>query len=202
MFNHEEIEMLQRQDGFNLIEVTLVMAILGMLLAMVLPMSRDWWSAVQVELAASEIATTLQLGRSLAVRNHAKVAVRFYPDEGRLTHAIYQDGDRDGVRSDDIERGTDPMLRDIRGGPLGGVRAGFPKGWSPREPGSRRRLDRLHDPIRFGRSNMASFNAFGGASPGTIYLTDGRRHLMAVRVNNRTGKVKILRYDRQEEVWY
>lgn len=203
MFNNEETEMIRRQDGFNLLEVMLVMAVLGMLLAMILPMSRQWWSALQVELAASEVATTLQLGRSLAVRHHARVAVRFYPDdEGRLTHAIFRDGDRDGVRSDDIERGIDPMLRGVKGGPLGGVQAGFPKGWRPREPGSRKRLDRLHDPIRFGRSNMASFTALGGASPGTIYLTDGRRHLMAVRVNNRTGKVKILRYDREQETWY
>lgn len=195
--------MTRRQDGFNLIEVLLVMTIAGLLSTLALTMGRQWWSALQVELAASEVATTLQLGRSLAVRNNARVAVRFYPDDkGHLTHAIYQDGDRDGVRSDDIDRGTDPMLREAKGGPLGGVRAGFPKGWTPREPGSRKRLDRLHDPIRFGRSDMASFTAYGGASPGTIYLTDGRRHLMAVRVNNRTGKIKILRYDREQEIWF
>lgn len=193
----------RRQSGFNLLEVTVVMALSVLIIALAAPLTRQWWSELQVDLAAAEVATTLQLARSLAVRHGARVAVRFHPDDdGRLSHAIYRDGDGDGVRSDDIHRGIDLMMRERRRGPLGGVRAGFPRGWTPKAPGSRKRLDRLHDPIRFGRSDMASFTAFGGASPGTIYLTDGRRYLVAVRVNNRTGKIKILRYDRQHEVWF
>lgn len=191
------------EAGFNLLEALLVLTISGLLLAFAVPLARSWWGELQVEMAASEVAATLQLARSLAVRHGARVAVRFYPDsEGNLRHAIYRDGDGDGVRSDDIRRGVDKMLRAARSGPLGGVRAGIPEGWSPRRPGSRRALDRLDDPVRFGRSNMASFTAHGGASPGTIYLTDGRFHLMAVRVNNRSGKIKVLRYDNRTEVWF
>ncbi len=191
------------EAGFNLLELLIVMAIMVLMLALAVPLARSWWSELQVEMAASEVATTLRLARSLAVRHAARVAVRFYPDaDGNLRHAIYRDGDGDGVRSDDIDRGVDKMLRSARSGPLGGVRAGIPEGWSPRRPGSRKALDRLDDPVRFGRSNMASFTAHGGASPGTIYLTDGRFHLFAVRVNNRSGKIKILRYDTRAEVWF
>lgn len=195
--------MTQKSAGFHLVEAMIVMAIASLLLTLAVPMGRSWWRELQVEMAAAEIATTLQLARSLAVRHSCRVAVRFYPDdEGLLTHAIYRDGDEDGVRSDDIARGIDVALRGVRSGPLGGVLAGFPEGWRPRQPGSRKRLDRLHDPIRFGRSNMASFTAHGGASPGTIYLTDGNSYLFAVRVNNRAGKIKVLRYDRDAEVWF
>lgn len=195
--------MYKKSAGFNLVEVIIVMAVMSILMTLAIPMGRDWWRELQVEMAAAEIATTFHLARSLAVRNRARVAVRFHPDDdGLLTHGIYQDGDGDGVRSDDILRGVDEALRDVRSGPLGGIKAGIPEGWNPRRPGSRKRLDRLHDPIRFGRSNMASFTAHGGASPGTIYLTDGSHHLFAVRVNNRAGKIKILRYDRQAEVWF
>lgn len=193
----------RREAGFNLVEVILVMAVMGMMLSLAVPLARSWWGGIQVEMAASEIATTLQLARSLAIRHAARVAVRFYPDaDGHLRHAIYRDGDGDGVRSDDIDRGVDRVLREARSGPLGGVRVGFPEGWSPRQPGSRKRLDRLDDPIRFGRSNMASFTAHGGASPGTVYLTDGRFHLFAVRVNNRSGKIKVFRYDPQADEWH
>ena len=62
-------------------------------------------------------------------------------------------------------------------------------------------MKRLDDPIRFNRSDLASFNPRGTATPGTIYLTDGLRHLAAVRVNNRSGKISVLYYDPEEEVW-
>ena len=61
-------------------------------------------------------------------------------------------------------------------------------------------MDRLDDPIRFGRSDLASFGPLGTASPGSVFLTDGY-HLFAVRVYNRTGKIQVLRYVREREEW-
>ncbi|MCB1009629.1 MAG: hypothetical protein KDB94_12155, partial [Acidobacteria bacterium] len=81
-------------------------------------------------------------------------------------------------------------------------RFGFPAGRAPRDPGSPgRRLDRLDDPIRFNRSDIASFSPLAGATPGTVYLTDGERRLVAVRVTGRTGRVRILAYDVATETW-
>ena len=65
----------------------------------------------------------------------------------------------------------------------------------------RRRLDRLDDPIRFNRSDIASFNQIGRSTPGSLYLTDGRYLLSVVRLFGRTGKVKVMRYDPETEVW-
>ena len=118
--------------------------------------------------------------------------------------ALYRDGDGDGVRSDDITAGTDPRVTPLRRlAHLGaGVRLGFPPDVVPRDPGDpRRRLDRLDDPIRFNRSDIASFDPLGTATPGTLYLTDGRRELLAVRVTSRTGRVRVLRYDAGAERW-
>ena len=107
-----------------------------------------------------------------------------------------------GERVFDIDRGIDPLEMAPR--PLArlgkDVFFGFPPGEPPRDPGGER-LDRLDDPIRFNRSDLASFSPRGTSTPGTVYLTDGRYHLAAARVNNRAGKVSVLRYDRVLEVW-
>jgi hypothetical protein len=84
----------------------------------------------------------------------------------------------------------------------GHVRFGFPPGPAPKDPGNpSRRLDRLEDPIRFNRSDIASFNHLGGSTPGSLYLTDGQSHLAVVRLFGRTGKVKVMHYDSITETW-
>ena len=79
---------------------------------------------------------------------------------------------------------------------------GFPPGPPPRDPGDPgRRLRGTDDPIRFNRSDLASFNPVGTATPGTIYLTDHYFHLAAVRVYPLSGKVTVLTYDAETELW-
>ncbi len=62
-------------------------------------------------------------------------------------------------------------------------------------------MGRLDDPVRFNRSDLASFNPIGTATPGSIYLTDGRQRLAVVRVNNISGKVSVLVYDQEKDAW-
>ena len=62
-------------------------------------------------------------------------------------------------------------------------------------------MDRLDDPIRFNRSDLASFSPSGAATPGSLYISDQRSNLVVVRVTNRTGSVRLLRYDFQTESW-
>ncbi len=194
-----------RQSGFNLMEIVIAMAILTILVAVGLPPISVWASGLRVELAAGEISGVLHLARIYSVRNNVKVAVKFRTAaDGVVSHALFADGDGDGVRNADIQGGIDPEIRGARRlAHLGKrVRFGFPAGRAPTDPGnSRRRLDRLHDPIRFNQSDLAVFNPRGTATPGTIYLTDGKRNLAAVRVNNRSGKISILYYDSDIEVW-
>ena len=195
----------QERAGFSMLDITVTLAVVTLIVALSLPFLVDMASGVRVELAAGEMAGVLNLARGYSVRHGTKVAVKFRTEaSGVVTHALYRDGDGDGVRSADIESGADPEVRpprrlahfDRR------IRFGFPEGQAPRDPSDpRRRLDRLEDPIRFNRSDLASFDPGGTATPGTIYLTDGRHHLSAVRVNNRSGKVSVLHYDRQAEIW-
>ena len=104
----------------------------------------------------------------------------------------------------DIDSGVDPPLGLSRTLTHLGrhVRFGFPPGPPPRDPGDpRRRMRRRDDPIRFNRSDIASFGPLGGSTPGSLYVTDSMRHLAVVRVFGRTGKVKVLRWDAIEDRW-
>lgn len=191
-------------SGHSLLEMLVAGAVFSLITAIGLPPMYNWFGGLRVELAAAEVAGALQMARLYAARSGVNVAVKFrtQPD-GEVTYALYRDGDGDGVRNRDIDAGTDPVERAPR--PLArlgrDIRFGFPPGLAPRDPGSGRRMKRLDDPIRFNRSDLASFSSSGTSTPGTVYLTDGRRHLSAVRVNNRAGKVVILHYDPEEEEW-
>jgi hypothetical protein len=182
-----------------------VLAISAMLFTWSVPGLLTMSRRVRVEMAANEIGGMLAVARSLAIRHNVKVAVKFHLEPGgRVLMSLYRDGDGDGVLSRDIESGADPTLGPTRElAHLGAhVRFGFPEGRPPRDPGNpRRRLTRLDDPIRFNRSDMASFGPLGTSTPGSIYLTDGLRNLVAVRVFGRTGKIEVLRYDIETEIW-
>lgn len=189
--------------GFTLLELLAVLAILAVVMALGVPAILDATARLRVNLAAVEAATTLRLARMTAVRSRTYVAVRFARHDGVVTWAMYGDGDGDGVRARDVRSGVDPELQ----APLalrrtgGSVRLGFPPGKPPRNPAGRGRLGRLHDPIRFNRSDMASFSPIGASTPGSLYFTDGKRHLAVVRVYGRTGKVKVMAYDPDAEEW-
>lgn len=194
------------ERGYTLIELTIVTAISSLVLAIGVPPLFSLAARLRVELAAAEVASTFHVARSYAIRNDANVGLKFQVDlDGTVTWALYRDGDGDGVLTADINSGEDPQVTPrVRLSHLGRqIRFGFPPGRAPRDPGDpRRRLDHLEDPIRFNRSDIASFSPVGTATPGTIYVTDGMRHLSAARVFGRTGRIGCLAYDVSTERWY
>ncbi len=196
---------MRAQIGFSIVEMMVYLGVIMLVAGLGLPSVFEWGSALRVELAAGEMTGVLHRARIFSAQHSAKVAVKFRTEpSGVVTHALYRDGDGDGVLNADIESGVDPEIRPPRRlAHLGRrIRFGFPQGKAPRDPGNpRRRLRNLDDPIRFNRSDLASFNPRGTATPGTIYVTDGRRHLSAVRVNNRSGKISVLHYDPETEIW-
>ena len=165
-----------------------------------------WSGYVRVRLAAGEVAGAMAEARLSAIKHNTKVALRFETaEDGAVTMTLYRDTDGDGVLSRDIRRGTDRVVKEQRR--LRGfderIHFGFPYGEAPREISRpSRRITRLRDPIRFNRSDMASFSSLGTATPGTVYLTDGYKTLIAVRVNNRSGMISIWSYDKDEETWH
>ncbi|MEO8276499.1 MAG: prepilin-type N-terminal cleavage/methylation domain-containing protein [Thermoanaerobaculia bacterium] len=198
--------MREKEPGYNLIELMVAMAISSLLLVIGVPLFLSLAAALRVELATAEVASTFHVARAYAIRHDANVGLKFRIDgDGTVTWALYRDGDGDGVLSADIASGKDPQVTPrVRLAHLGRqIRFGFPPGRAPRDPGNpRRRLTNLDDPIRFNNSDIASFSPFGTATPGSVYITDGMRHLAAARVLGTTGKITRLTYDVKKERWH
>jgi type II secretory pathway pseudopilin PulG len=193
------------QRGFQIAELVVAVALLSLLLVLGMPALSRMSAGLRLSLAAAELQGVLHSTRSLAIKLGTEVAVKFYPRaDGYATWAVYRDGDGDGVLNRDITSGVDPQVTPPR--PLEQLgrrlRFGFPPGEPARDPGdSSQRLPVNGDPIKFNTSDLASFGPLGTSTPGSLYLTDSQSRLMAVRVYGRTGKVKVIAYDFDAEVW-
>lgn len=190
------------QRGYTLVELLIAGSVLLALLLVAAPPLLEASASLRLRAAAAQVAGTLRAARSEALRWNAHAAVKFRPrPDGSVTFALYRDGDGDGVLNADIASGTDPELAPPRPlmhfGPR--LRFGLPEGPPPPDPGDpgRRLAD---DGVRFNRSDLASFGPLGTSTPGSLYLTDGRR-LVAVRVFGRTGKVRVLAWDPETRRW-
>ncbi len=190
--------------GYSLLEIMVVLVLIVFTTTIAIPSVLAWTRSLRMRLAAAEVVGAMQSARLYAVRHQANVALKFRTDaRGGVSWTLYRDEDGDGVRNDDIDAGRDPQLGSTRDlthfGRL--VRLGFPPGIVPRDPGSGKRMDRLDDPVRFNRSDLASWSELGTATPGSIYITDGDRALWAVRVNQVIGRMRVLIYDATTETW-
>lgn len=192
-----------KQRAFNLIEMMTAMAIAGLILVLSMPHLQNGALGMSLRLAATEVSGVLSAARMYAQQKNVNVAVAFDVHDDQVTWTLYRDGNHNGVRRAEIQRGIDLPV----GGPRNlahfgrRIRFGFPPG-KIREIGNPERLmDRSEDPIRFNQSDMASFSAIGSATPGTVYLTDGISRLSAVRVTNKSGKIVIWEYLNDLQQW-
>ncbi|HEX6159238.1 MAG TPA: GspH/FimT family protein, partial [Thermoanaerobaculia bacterium] len=156
-------------------------------------------SAVRV--ASYELRSVFHEARSRAIARHANVGVRFINVEGTWMLAIFDDGDGDGVKSDDILRGVDPVwslprhvLPESNLAQIGLLDETI------KDPDGDK-LPPTKSPVQFGRTQICSFSPMGESTPGTIYLTDRAGELYAVRVYGATAKMRIVRYDAARRKW-
>jgi prepilin-type N-terminal cleavage/methylation domain-containing protein len=193
------------QSGFSLVELLVVLALLVLLGTLAISPLHRAARSLRLRQAASELVGAFRLAQSFAVRHSANVAVRFEIEpQGGVSFSLYRDGNGNGVLNADIRAGTDPKIDGPRhlGGLGFGLRFGFPPGIRPTDPGDpSHRLDRLDDPVRFNDSDLASFDPLGGATPGSLYLTDGYQGLAAIRVLGRSGRVRVLTYKAATGRW-
>ena len=192
------------QRGFTLADLVAALAFLTVTALCGFPVLTRVAAGLRLTLAAFELEGVLRGARSLAISCGSEVAVKFQPrPDGFASWSVYRDGDGDGVLNRDIAAGVDPQIAPPR--PLEQLgrqlRFGFPPGRPPRDPGDpSHRLD-TGDPIRFNGSDLASFSSLGTSTPGSLYLTDGVGRLMAVRVANRAGKMRVITWVPERRIW-
>lgn len=182
-----------RQAGHTLIELLFAIAILTLFLALGLPGLRAYSSEAQILGAAEVFKQEFRKARSIAATTNRQTAIRFEETAAGPCISVYQDGNHNGVRSTDIERGIDTRISGPRRLDSGAasVRIAIHPG-TPAPPPERGLLD-TSDPIRFGRSEMLSFTPLGGATPGTFYLA-GDAVQAAIRVTGETSRIRLLIY--------
>jgi len=76
------------EGGFSLIEVTVVVALVGLLAAVGLPTMQQWLDRYRVRTAAEELASLIQLQRMRAVSQNTEFSIDF--DAAAGTYTLYE----------------------------------------------------------------------------------------------------------------
>ena len=135
-----------------------------------------------------------------AIARSAEVALRFTTTNAGYVYAVFADGNGNGVLTRDIQRNIDRQIHEPEqlSSQFSGVDFGTLPGLPAIDAGS---PAPGADPIKFGVSNMASFNALGSASSGTLYIRSRGSVQYAVRVMGTTARVRIFRFDVRSGRW-
>lgn len=142
--------------------------------------------------AARYLAARLGAARVQAVARGAAVALQFAEDPAGISFRVVQDGNRNGVRTADIDAGIDRPIepRTSVSEQFPGVRFGVLPVLSSA------------DPVQIGSSNLLTFTPEGTSTSGTLYLLDRQGTQWAVRVLGATGRTRVLRYDPRAARWH
>jgi len=179
-----------RTDGYTLVEVMFVAGLIAVIVATAVPQISVGVERARTRAAARYLAAQMIFARTQAVGRSATVALRFQGDVRGATLTAFLDGNRNGVRTRDIESGVDRQIQ-----PPARLEQLFP-GVTIGAPS-----DSGEAPVQLGGTELLSFTPGGTSTSGTIQLRgrDGSR--FAVRVFGVTGRVRVLRFDDRSSGW-
>lgn len=195
---------MRKGAGISILEAIVAIALIGLCTVILLPALASTGSIARTGAGARQIAMTLHAMRWNSVAHSKSWGLLFEREPAGWRWLEVQDGNANGLRSVEIANGTDRVVSGPHRlqGLVPSVTFGFPgSGPYPAIPPGAGPIANLDDPIQFGRSNIVSFNPLGGASSGTLYVTDGRDGLFGVVLFGRTARVRVWRYDAREGQW-
>ncbi len=76
--------MKEKCPGFTLVEVMIVLLILGIVLAVAVPLMNSTLDGMELEGATSEVVSAIQYVQSLAIKEGVVYGVEFFPSENRF----------------------------------------------------------------------------------------------------------------------
>ena len=186
--------------GHSLIELVFVAALIATLSGVAIPQLLATIDEYRAYGAAHYMSTRLQRARGEAVMRSADVAIKFAARSNTYTFAVFVDGNRNGVRSADIDRGIDRQLGAVER--LGDSFSGIDFGAIPKLPAvDEDGVAPGEDPIRLGSSDAVTFTAMGTATPGSLYIRSRRGVQYVISVFGQTGRTRILKFNARTAQW-
>ena len=186
--------------GYSLLELMFAAALCVTAGAVAAPLLLAAVDDVRATGAVRYLSTRLQQARMEAVGRSADVGMQFVQTSDGYAYAVYVDGNGNGVRTRDIQRGLDQRIGSVErlSDHFAGVDFGVLPGLPPVDAGS---AAPGTDPIKLGSSSILTFTALGTSSSGSLYLR-GRRNLQyVIRILGETGKTRVLKFDLRAQQW-
>lgn len=173
--------------GISVLELMVTLTIIVIVLAAAIPQTAAYVRESRLRGAAFYLRGLFRETRARAAREVRYVGVVFDEVDGDPVFSIYGDGNFNGIRRLDIDRGVEERIREPYRltATFPGVRYGnLPAGADePYFPG-----------LQIGRSKIVSFSPLGAATSGTLYLSNDYGMVYAVVILGSTGRVRVARY--------
>jgi prepilin-type N-terminal cleavage/methylation domain-containing protein len=186
------------ERGLTIVELLFTLAVLSTLAAIAFAVTAETIDQMRTAMAARYISGVIVGARISAASRAAAVALRFEPSGDDYYFGPVLDGNGNGVRTADLQRGIDralrtpERLRDKFPGVSFAIQAGVPD------------LDGVtggqRDGVRIGSARILTLSPDGTATSGTLYVC-GRKGQYAVRVLGVTGRTRVFRYQEGNRTW-
>ena len=182
---------MDRAAGYTVIELLFVLGAIVLVAGITVPTMIGTIDRSRGMAAARFLASRLTLARTQAVSWGRSVALRFEDDGNGIAFSVYEDGNRNGVQTADIQRHVDRQLepRILLSEQFPGVAIGMTPGDPPAAA------------VRLGGTTLLSFSPLGTATSGTIFVRGRDGTQWAVRVLGVTGRTRVLRYAPETGEW-
>jgi type II secretory pathway pseudopilin PulG len=184
-----------------MVEVLVALSLVALLVVAGTPALEQAAATARAHAAARYMASRIQAARLEAARRGAAVAIRFDAEDEGIRFQLFADGNGNGVRAADIDRGIDLPL-----GPPDALRHHFRDAdlrvlFSATGIDGGPAVEAGSDPVRLGSGRLLSWSPSGTGTSGTVYVSGPRGPQLAVRVFGTTGRVRVLRFDVGSRTW-
>ena len=186
--------------GYSLLELILVLGLIATIAGVTTPNILARLDDIHTLGAVRYTSGRLQQARMDAVARSVNTAMRVIRTGNSYSVGIYADGNGDGVRTSDIQRGIDGQIqREERlSDQFPGVEFDALPGLPAVDPSS---IAPGSDPIRLGSGNMAAFTPLGTSTPGSLYVLGRHDSQYVIRIFGETGKTRILKFNPETRRW-
>jgi type II secretory pathway pseudopilin PulG len=150
--------------------------------------------------AARYVASRIQQARVRAITRSRDTALRITRAAQGFSIAVYEDGNRNGVLSRDIDEGIDRPVGAVERLPDQFPAVDF--GALPGLPGAEGSTAPGADPIRLGASDSVTFTPTGTSTSGSVYVRGKGASQYVVRIYGETGRTRILKYSSGSRTWF